>query len=65
MAATILGAVSEEFATEIKALERVLYDGKCTDFSEYRYVCGQIRGLRTALTKANDLQRKMEYDDDD
>lgn len=39
-------------------------DGRAADHAEYRYVCGQIRGLATAEQICKDLVQRMEHDDE-
>jgi hypothetical protein len=38
--------------------------GGAKDFSEYRHVCGVIRGLTHADQIVKDLAKKLEYSDD-
>jgi len=39
--------------------------GAAKDYSEYQKLCGVIQGLDFAKELAQDLQKRMEKDDDD
>ena len=47
------------------SIARALVDGAARDYSEYKAMCGEIRGLSTAHMFITDLVRKMEQDDDE
>lgn len=47
-----------------KALIEALGTGGANDFAEYRYLCGQVRGLLAAQFEINDLLRKMKDQDE-
>lgn len=42
-----------------------LAQGNIPTMEEYRYVCGQIRGLEAACGTIEGLKRKMENSDDE
>ena len=42
-----------------------LSTGRAGDFSEYRHICGIIRGLSHAETIVNDLVQRMEKFEDE
>ena len=42
-----------------------LSTGRAGDFSEYRHICGIIRGLNHAETIVNDLVQRMEKFEDE
>lgn len=42
-----------------------LTEGSAKDFSEYRYMCGTIRGLDAALLEVNDLLRRVKEIDNE
>lgn len=42
-----------------------LSSGRAGDFSEYRHICGIIRGLNHAETIVNDLVQRMEKFEDE
>lgn len=44
---------------------QALYAGSAKDYSEYRGMCGEIRGLSLAYEAVEDLLRKLEKDDDE
>lgn len=44
---------------------QALYEGSAKDYSEYRGMCGEIRGLSLAYEAVEDLLRKLEKDDDE
>lgn len=39
-------------------------DGRAADHAEYRYICGQIRGLALAEQLCRDLVRRLEHADE-
>jgi hypothetical protein len=62
---TVLDHLASKFEEEIGRLNEHAGSGQCKDFSEYANVCGQIRGLKSALNTTSDLARQeMENDDD-
>ena len=65
MATTAFSVVLNEIEEHRESIARALIDGTAKDFSEYRDMCGQIRGLSTAHMFITDLVRKLEQDDDD
>ena len=52
----------DERRTEI---EQHLGRGVAKDYSEYQKLCGVLQGLDFAKELAQDLQKRMEKDDDD
>ena len=65
MAATAFSVVLKEIEEKQKSLSDALGSGAARDFAEYKYMCGEIRGLSLAHSFINDLVRKMEQDDDE
>jgi hypothetical protein len=61
---TVLDAVAEKLNASIEALEQTLSRCGCKSYDEYRHVCGQIQGLRTALSIQEDLLRVQEENDE-
>lgn len=59
-----LDVVLKEARDRIEMLSEALKRGSCTSFEEYKYTCGQIRGLESACAITIDLQRKMENSDE-
>lgn len=46
-------------------IAKALYEGAAKDYSEYRGMCGEIRGLSLAHETVEALLRKLEKDDDE
>ena len=46
-------------------ISRSLSDGVAKDYSEYKGMCGVIKGLQTAQYELNDLLRKIKESDDE
>ena len=54
----------KEYSERIVMLQQALSQGNCTNFEEYRYTCGQIRGLEAACAIIADLKYRMEHPDE-
>jgi len=65
MAKTVFEVLHDKITVEIQAAEDHLSSGDVRDYSEYRGVCGLIRGLKVALREVNDLSRNYMDDDND
>lgn len=65
MAATAFSVVMKEIEEHREAIARALVDGTARDYSEYKSMCGEIRGLSVAHSFINDLVRRMERDEDE
>ena len=65
MATTAFSVVLKEIEERRESIARALVDGAARDYSEYRSLCGEIRGLSSAHTFVSDLVRKMEQDEDE
>lgn len=65
MAATVFSVVLKEIEEKQKYLSDALSGGTAKDFSEYKFMCGEIRGLSLAHAYVTDLVRRMEQDDDE
>jgi hypothetical protein len=61
---TLFDLLTSKFEEEIGRLKEHVAAGKCEDFGGYSHVCGQIRGLKSALNTTSDLAMKMEKDDE-
>ena len=59
-----LDVVLKEARDRIEMLSEALNRGSCTSFEEYKYTCGQIRGLESACAITLDLQKNMENSDE-
>jgi hypothetical protein len=53
-----------EYKERIDMLQKAVAAGNCQTFEEYRYSCGQIRGLESACFIIKDLQQRMENSDE-
>jgi hypothetical protein len=49
-----------EYKERIEMLQTAVAAGNCQTFEEYRYACGQIRGLESACLIISDLKQRME-----
>ena len=56
--------INSEINEKIKQLEDHTTLGHLASYEEYKFLCGQIRGLLTARDIMNDLKNKLENDDD-
>ena len=65
MAATVFSVLESKMDEYVLSAGDALVAGKCADYSEYKYLCGQIRGLKVAQATIIDLKRQMEQDDND
>lgn len=61
---TVLDLLASKFEEEIGRLKEHVASGKCEDFGGYSHVCGQIRGLKSALNTTSDLAIQQEQDDE-
>ncbi len=53
-----------EYKNRIESLQKAISAGNCLNFEEYKYACGQIRGLESACLTITDLKQRMENSDD-
>jgi hypothetical protein len=65
MATTAFSVVMKEIEEHREAIARALVDGTARDYSEYKSMCGEIRGLSVAHSFINDLVRRMEREEDE
>jgi hypothetical protein len=65
MAKTIFQVLEERITEEIEIAQETMGSGSVNDFSEYKELCGLIRGLRTALREVRDLAKNFMEDDND
>ena len=62
--ATAFDVVIKELDERRDGIAQALMSGSAKDYSEYRSMCGEIRGLSVAHSFITDLVRKMEtYDE--
>lgn len=53
-----------EYRDRINMLQNAISAGNCTNYEEYKYACGQIRGLESACLAITDLKQRMEKSND-
>jgi hypothetical protein len=61
---TALDHLTRQLNEKVIQLQEALADGRVDTFEEYRKVCGEVKGLLTALSYVTDLKRKLEHSDD-
>jgi hypothetical protein len=54
-----------EYKDRMNMLSEALIRGNCPTIEEYRYICGQLRGLEAACLIITDLKQKQEENFDD
>lgn len=50
----------EQFKDRIDMLQKATAAGNCASYEEYKYTCGQIRGLESACLIITDLKQRLE-----
>jgi hypothetical protein len=55
----------KEYVDRMDFLKGGLAQGNIPTIEEYRYVCGQIRGLEAACGTIQDLKQRMENSDNE
>lgn len=53
-----------EYKDRIDTLKQAIAAGNCTSYEEYKYACGQIRGLESACLTLIDLKKRLENSDE-
>lgn len=53
-----------EYVDRIQMLQKAMAAGNCANFEEYKYTCGQIRGLEAACLTITDLKQRLEKSDE-
>jgi len=53
-----------EYSERINMLQNAISAGNCVNYEEYKYACGQIRGLESACLTITDLKKRMEHSDE-
>lgn len=64
MARTVFDVLTDECDEKIEQLKEFLASGGAKSFDEYKSICGEIKGLFTALDRIKGLQQQMEQSDD-
>lgn len=54
----------KEYKERIEMLRTAIGAGHCGSFDEYKYTCGQIRGLESACVTIIDLKNRLENSDE-
>jgi hypothetical protein len=54
----------DEYKERIDMLQKAIAAGNCASHEEYKYACGQIRGLESACLTITDLKQRMENSDE-
>jgi hypothetical protein len=57
-------AILRELHNRIELLQDALCHGQAKDFSEYKYMVGELRGLALAVGVTKDLAAHLRNDDD-
>ena len=61
----IFDVLIAEYKDRMEMLSEALIRGNCPTIEEYRYICGQLRGLEAACAVIVDLKQKQEENFDD
>jgi hypothetical protein len=62
--ATAFDVVIKEIEDRRDSIAQALISGSAKDYSEYKFMTGEIQGLSRAHAFITDLVRKMENDDE-
>jgi hypothetical protein len=57
--------ILKEIKERREYVAKALIEGSAKEYSEYRSMCGEIRGLSLAHQTVTDLVRKLEKEDDE
>lgn len=57
--------IIKEIEERREYIAKAMVEGSAKDYSEYRSMCGEIRGLSLAHQTVTDLVRKLEQNDDE
>lgn len=55
----------KEFTERMTMLSEALARGHCGSYEEYKYTCGQLRGLEAACAIVEDLTKRLENSDNE
>lgn len=61
---TAFDVVIKEIEERRESIAQALISGSAKDYSEYKFMTGEVRGLSRAHAFITDLVRKMENDDE-
>lgn len=54
----------QEYTERMNMLSEAMSRGMCSSFEEYKFTCGQLRGLESACSVIQDLVDRLEKSDD-
>jgi hypothetical protein len=60
-----LSYLIKEYQERMAMLSDAMARGHCGGYEEYKYTCGQLRGLESACAIIKDLEKRMENSDDE
>jgi hypothetical protein len=64
MGRTVFDVLTGDCSEKIEQLKEYLASGGAKSFDEYKAICGEIKGLFTAISRIQDLQHTMENSDE-
>ena len=64
MDSKILDLLLDKYKERINLLQDAISMGGCKTFDEYKYSCGQLRGLEAACLVITDLKSQLENSDE-
>jgi hypothetical protein len=53
-----------EYKERMQMLQDAMAHGNCQTYEDYKYVCGQLRGLEAACATIVDLKKRLENSDE-
>ena len=59
-----LEILTEKYRERMAVLQDAIARGNCATFEDYKYACGQLRGLEAACMVIEDLTTTMENSDE-
>jgi hypothetical protein len=62
---TVFDVLIGKFEEDLASSTQFLVGGGAKDFSEYREVCGRVRGLRFAIEETQAFAKNFQENDDD
>lgn len=60
----VLDVLTEKYMERINLLQDAIARGGCGSYEEYKYSCGQLRGLEAACLVIEDLKSNLEKSDE-
>lgn len=59
-----LDYLMDEYKERMEMLSQAMSRGMCTSYEEYKFTCGQLRGLEAACAVIKDLKERLENSDE-